>query len=246
MYSQSAFDKGYRDGHKKGYCNASAQNGDMYCNYPNTYVNVPLTKIGEDNSSYRDGYNRGLYDGQSAYSNKGNNAIERKPYQYRDPEPLTIAPLGNAASALQGRYDNNITLIQNKVNQVQKTINSVYEQFGGSWNNQQQKDYVVSYYQYVNNHINRTALDYSRSNITNAMLNYFSTVQSEVKSWLNNPNKEPQSLDTSYWDSLGYTPSYSNSNTIKIGAEEIGYKFSLGVGIGFVGSFFTIRKHLKV
>ena len=99
FFAQSAFSNGYSDGHKKGYCNASSQNGEMTCNYPFISVTAPLPKIGENSESYKNGYDRGLYDEQLAYTKKESNEFPRKPYQYRDPGKVEL--FGGLTNLLQ-------------------------------------------------------------------------------------------------------------------------------------------------
>lgn len=128
-YSQSAFDNGYSEGHKKGYCNASAQNGEMQCNYPLTYLNIPLPKMGEDGSSYRDGYNRGLYDGQLAFANNKSNTLERKPYQYKDPVQPNIGILGSNNNEYNSNYVDVIGLINSNLKKLNDRADSETEYF---------------------------------------------------------------------------------------------------------------------
>jgi hypothetical protein len=61
---QSAYDKGFNEGYKKGYCYEKVR-----CISPIPPI-APIPKIGESNSSYQDGYNRGFKMGLDV--NKGN------------------------------------------------------------------------------------------------------------------------------------------------------------------------------
>ncbi|MBV7441096.1 hypothetical protein KRX57_06650 [Weeksellaceae bacterium TAE3-ERU29] len=239
VFGQIQYDKGYLSGHKDGYCNASRLNGDYTCDYDRNYpyVETPIPKVGEGNT-YKDGYARGLYDGQKDYEKKGRDN-RRKPYKYSKPEQVDISgTLGNAVLILQGRHDHNFTLLQNKVNEISSLIHS-FSKF-----NQAQISYIEEYEEYVIDINNRT-IDYSKKSTTNALLNYFLTVENEIKSWKRNPNKKPKSLDTSDWDNIGYYVTSYNYNKIKIGSESIPYKYSIGVGVGLSTGYNIERSYYE-
>lgn len=94
--------------------------------------------------------------GQSAYS---------KPYQYRDPAPVDITPLGNAATTLQNRYNNNIQTVGHTVKKIKRDI---YESNMSNDN----KNEVIRRFNSVISSLNSQRIDYSSTNQTNAVINY--------------------------------------------------------------------------
>jgi len=58
--------------------------------------------------------------GQSYIDSNGN--LQREHYQYRDPQQLSIANLGNAASIPQNRYNHNTELVQDEVEAILRKV----------------------------------------------------------------------------------------------------------------------------
>lgn len=93
---------------------------------------------------------------QSAYT---------RPYQYRDPAPVDITPLGNAATTLQNRYNDNIQTVGHTVKKIKRDI---YE----SNMSNDDKNEVVRRFNSVISSLNSQRIDYGSTNQTNAVINY--------------------------------------------------------------------------
>lgn len=65
------------------------------------------------------------YSGRWEYYSLKNSQQSRKPYQYRDPEKLDISGLGNAATTLQNRYNNNQKNAQAVIDDIVHQIKSL-------------------------------------------------------------------------------------------------------------------------
>lgn len=50
---------------------------------------------------------------------------KRQPYQYRNPAPVDISSLGNAATALQNRYNNNQARIQSTLDYIVEKLDNI-------------------------------------------------------------------------------------------------------------------------
>ncbi|MCT4320651.1 hypothetical protein [Elizabethkingia anophelis] len=105
-----------------------------------------------------------MFFGQSYIDSNGN--LQRRPYQYRDPQQLSIGNLGNAASTLRSRYNSNIQRLQSEYNSIVKRINN----FDISYD--QKKEILTRLENYVNNNINNRSFDYSSDSITNSVIKY--------------------------------------------------------------------------
>ena len=110
-----------------------------------------------------------LFSGVWAFSQAyidSNGNLQRRPYQYRDPQQLDISGLGNAATTLQNRYNNNAERVQYEVNKI---IKRVY-QFEIS--DEQKEEIVTRFKNTAVRSINTQRINYSSDAETNSVINY--------------------------------------------------------------------------
>lgn len=97
------------------------------------------------------------------YENK-----QRQSYQYRDPQQLDISSLGNAASTLQSRYNNNTSYVQQ---QVSSMIQSVYD---SDLTDEEITKIINKFQNEPLRSVNSQTINYSSLSETNRVLNYLS------------------------------------------------------------------------
>lgn len=79
-----------------------------------------------DSSSNLIGYEKyNSYSRQWEYYSLKSTQQSRQPYQYKDPQQLDISNLGNAATTLQNRYDNNRRNVQNAINDIVSQVKAM-------------------------------------------------------------------------------------------------------------------------
>lgn len=130
--AQSNYSKGFQEGYKKGYCY-----GEFGCIPPIPPI-TPIAKIGESETSYTDGYNRGFILGQedkkkSTTSNSSNNQ-DRQRYRtsqvqpvdhiYNQPNELIL----RAALAARQQYERNEQIQKEKAINLMNQVKSYYNQ----------------------------------------------------------------------------------------------------------------------
>lgn len=118
-YSQTQYSKGYEQGYKEGFCY-----NEFGCIPPIAPI-APISKIGENTNSYKDGYQRGFVDGMSANTkgNKSNNNAESNssfsPYTPRKYgeyiEVYDFDLMHRALEAKQRQYNNRIKEYEKQV-----------------------------------------------------------------------------------------------------------------------------------
>ncbi|AZA55356.1 hypothetical protein EG348_21335 [Chryseobacterium sp. G0201] len=103
---------------------------------------------------------------QWEYYTTGTTAQSQQPTQYRDPQQLSISGLGNAMTAKQNRYDNN-------VQQVQRTVNLISNQINNLDVTDKQRQLIHDTFQKsCINEVNRTKINYSSANETNRIIQW--------------------------------------------------------------------------
>lgn len=103
---------------------------------------------------------------QWEYYTINNTSQSRQPTQYREPTKLDISALGNAMTIKQDRYNAN-------VQQLQSTVNSIYEDINNLQVTEEQKKAINdNFQQQCINELNRTKVDYSSANETNRIIKW--------------------------------------------------------------------------
>lgn len=74
VFSQTPFDKGFREGYVDGYMYAAFENNDLNAIKPIPPI-PPLPSIHESINSWRNGYDRGYIAGYKSYNSAGSSKI---------------------------------------------------------------------------------------------------------------------------------------------------------------------------
>ncbi|GEN77470.1 hypothetical protein [Chryseobacterium hagamense] len=100
----------------------------------------------------------------------------RQPTQYRDPQQLSISGLGNAMTAKQNKYDNNVQQVQNTVNSISHQINNL------NVTDEQRQLIHDTFQKSCVNEVNRTRINYSSANETNRVIQWlYDSVNTIIK-----------------------------------------------------------------
>ncbi|MCL1666624.1 hypothetical protein M2T82_00970 [Elizabethkingia ursingii] len=102
--------------------------------------------------------------GQSYIDSNGN--LQRKPYQYRDPQQLSIANLGNAASTLQNRYNRNTELVQDEVDAILRKVRKM------DYTDEQITQITNTFLNTAVKSINSQRINYASDYETKSVINY--------------------------------------------------------------------------
>lgn len=142
MNAQTNYDRGYQRGWKEGYC----QNYDgVSCLPPNPPM-TPMSRINENDNSYKDGYNRGFTDGLAAYSG-GNSRSNRQGRTFKTSDLEVFndfyrAPwqeINNVLREKQAIHDRNMESLIIARDEVFKTVR------GYNWLEDGHKNAIFSY-----------------------------------------------------------------------------------------------------
>lgn len=132
----------------------------------------------------------------------------RQPTQYRDPQQLSISDLGNAMTAKQNRYDNN-------VQQVQSTVNSIYNQINNlNVTNEQRQLIHDTFQKSCVNEVNRTRINYSSANETNRVIQWlYDSVNTIIKNVISSSSVSSNNSSSNYQNNS--SNDYSSDSKIK-------------------------------
>lgn len=142
MNAQTNYDRGYQRGWKEGYC----QNHDgVSCLPPNPPM-TPMSRINENDNSYKDGYNRGFTDGLAAYRG-GNSRSNRQGRTFKTSDLEVFndfyrAPwqeINNVLREKQAIHDRNMESLIIARDEVFKTVR------GYNWLEDGHKNAIFSY-----------------------------------------------------------------------------------------------------
>lgn len=141
MNAQTNYDRGYQRGWKEGYC----QNYDgVSCLPPNPPM-TPMSRINENDNSYKDGYNRGFTDGLAAYSGGNSRSNRQRTFKTSDLEVFNDfyrAPwqeINNVLREKQAIHDRNMESLIIARDEVFKTVR------GYNWLEDGHKNAIFSY-----------------------------------------------------------------------------------------------------
>lgn len=93
---------------------------------------------------------------------------------YQEPAKVDISSLGNAASILQGRYDNNVQLVQN-------TINAIVDQINSLDISTKRRDLIIQTFStHVRKNLNGKSANYSSANETRSIINWLYDTANQI------------------------------------------------------------------
>ena len=182
-FGQTSFDTGFRNGYKKGYCYQ-----EFGCITPIPPI-TPIPAIGENYSSYEDGYSagflQGIIDGKlkadSGLRSKYGSIVNQHEREVKSRTTYTYTnqlPLGTIQQGLQYRqakYDQNIKALTDKVNRIHCLLISYAELHQVS---QAKMTYAQSFMEkYI------PAIDWSLDSNYSPYMNWLKQIEAEILSW---------------------------------------------------------------
>ncbi|WP_419870586.1 hypothetical protein [Chryseobacterium sp. CT-SW4] len=133
----------------------------------------------------------------------------RQPTQYRDPQQLSISGLGDAMTAKQNRYDNNVQQVQSAVNSISNQINNL------NVTDEQRQLIHDTFQKSCVNEVNRTRINYSSANETNRVIQWlYDSANTIIKNVTASTNVSSSSNNSSSYQNNS-SNDYSNDSKIK-------------------------------
>mgnify|MGYP003609018382 CR=1 FL=1 len=100
----------------------------------------------------------------------------RQPYQYQSPQSVDISALGNAATTLQNRYNNNVDEVQSNVNRLSRHINNLDI-------TEDQRERIFTRFKKLLASLQQQSINYSSTSETNSVINWlYDSVNKIIKS----------------------------------------------------------------